>query len=141
MMKKISVTLSLISVIGLASLWLLLACERPVIHTDVQVSNSELSSCHTGEKDGESDPVFSYSHGVLHVTHEMLLNCAASNVDVNAQIAGNDIVINYSVDDNISADCLCSKTLKYTLHNIRSGTYTITINIDGTFWYQNTLTF
>jgi hypothetical protein len=71
----------------------------------------------------------------------MLLNCAASNVDVNAQIAGNDIVINYSVDDNISADCLCSKTLEYTLHNIRSGTYTITINIDGTFWYQNTLTF
>jgi len=36
---------------------------------------------------------------------------------------------------------LCTKTLEYTLHNIRSGTYTITINIDGTFWYQNTLTF
>lgn len=140
-MKKIIIPLSLISVIGLAGLWLLLACERPVLHMEVPVSDYELSSCHAGVKDGESDPVFTYSHGVLHVIHEMLLNCTASSVDVDAQIAGNDIVINYSVNDNISADCLCPKTLEYTLHNIRSGTYTITINIDGIFWYQNTLTF
>ena len=140
-MKKIIITFSLFCVIGLAGLWLLLACERPVMHTDVQVSDSELSSCHAGEKDGESDPVFTFSQGVLHVTHEIVLNCASSYVDVDAQIAGNDIVINYNVDDNISANCLCPKTLEYTLHNIHSGTYTITINIDGNVWYQHTHTF
>ena len=86
------------------------------------------------------DPVFNYGNGDLQVTHELLLNCAASSVEVDAHVVDNEIVINYLVDDNISANCMCPKTLEYTLHNVPRGTYTIIITIEETELYHHTVT-
>ena len=52
----------------------------------------------------------------------------------------NEIVINYLVDDNISANCLCPKTLEYTLHNVPRGTYTVVITIGEAEIYHHKVT-
>ena len=117
-----------------------ISCDRRQNPQKLTVSDNELSVCHAGEKSEFPDPVFNYGSGDLQVTHELLLNCAASSVEVDAHVVDNEIVINYLVDDNISANCMCPKTLEYTLHNVPRGTYTIIITIEETELYHHTVT-
>ncbi len=116
------------------------SCDRRQNPQKLTVSDNELSACHAGEKSEFPDPVFNYGHGELQITHELLLNCAASSVDVDAHVVDNEIVINYLVDDNISANCLCPKTLEYTLHNVPRGTYTVVITIGEAEIYRHKVT-
>ena len=118
----------------------LTSCDRRQNPQKLTVSDNELSACHAGEKSEFPDPVFNYGNGDLQVTHELLLNCAASSVEVDAHVVDNEIFINYLVDDNISANCMCPKTLEYTLHNVPRGTYTIIITIEETELYHHTVT-
>ncbi|MCR4877760.1 MAG: hypothetical protein K5901_00415 [Bacteroidales bacterium] len=119
---------------------LAMSCDRPESHTSVTTSDSVLSACNGNEKSNTDDLVYQFKDGLLHITHELLLNCASSAVVVDASVSGNVITIHYTVDDNISADCLCSKTLDYSIQNLTSGTYSLIIIIDGYELLQQSIT-
>lgn len=110
---------------------LVLSCDRPELQTSVTTSGSVLSACQAEDKSETDTLTYRFKDGVLHITHELLLNCASSAVIVDASVSGNVITVNYTVDDNVSANCLCSKTLDYDLQNLTAGSYTLVINIDG----------
>ena len=107
------------------------ACNKQEKTTSLTVSNSVLSACQSADKSDDSTLIYQYEDGVLLITPELLLNCASSSVDIEASVSGNVITINYTVDDNISANCLCSKTLDYSILDVPAGTYTLIIFIDG----------
>ena len=119
---------------------LALSCDRPELHTSVTTSDSVLSACQSDDKSDGDALTYQYIGGVLHITHELMLNCASSAVAIEASISGNVITINYTVDDNISADCLCPKTLNYSIQNLPSGNYTLIILLDGYGLLQQNIT-
>ena len=116
------------------------ACNKQEKTTSLTVSNSVLSACQSADKSDDSTLIYQYEDGVLLITHELLLNCASSSVDIEASVSGNVITINYTVDDNISANCLCSKTLDYSILDVPAGAYTLVIFIDGSELLQQNIT-
>ena len=121
---RITVFLLVISVLATA-------CNKPEKPTLLTVSNSVLSACQSADKSDDSTLIYQYEDGVLLITHELLLNCASSSVAIEASVSGDVITIDYTVDDNISANCLCSKTLDYSILDVPAGAYTLVFFIDG----------
>ena len=78
---------------------------------------------------------------MLSVFHHLTLNCAASNVIVQATLHDDTIEIVYYVDDNISANCVCPTQLEYTIGEISSGTYNVVIRLDNQIIYQQSHNF
>ena len=136
------------SVLFLTALLLLstvLSCRKEDDNADVQdtakaVANVMFSEClnNSSKDDGVE---FRYESGNLDVRHYITLNCAASHVDVTSSIEGSNIRIEYLVDDNISANCICPRELTYTIEEVPAGTYNVAISLDGYIIYQQSQSF
>ena len=103
----------------------------------ISVSETNFSGCHgktvrSDTVEFQSDTVeFHYEDNLLRAQHHLLLNCAASSVVVAASLDGNTLTIDYFIDDNFSANCVCPTQLDYTINNLPSGTYNVIIRLDG----------
>ncbi len=102
---------------------------------ELPVSDTYFSGC-LGKGTRSDSVIFLYENGLLDVHHNLTLNCAASNVIVHPVIYNNTIDITYLVDDNISANCICSTELDYMIQDLPSGTYNVIIRLDNQIIYQ-----
>jgi len=103
--------------------------------SDLNMSASYFSGC-LGKSTRSDSVTFLYENGLLDVHHNLTLNCAASSVIVHPVIYNNTIDINYLVDDNISANCICPTELDYTIRNLPSGSYNVIIRVGNAIRYQ-----
>ena len=115
---------------------------HPIIIEEPSASNPTLSECKQWSNTDERPSLnIIYQNGEWHFTHEFDLNCAINTIDVEVEIVGHDIIIQYETDDENVMNCICTKVLQYEIENIPEGTYNIIIKMFGTVIYQQPFVF
>lgn len=143
------------SILGLTVFWVS-SCEHlwpppshhhphPIIIEEPSASNPTLSVCKdwNGGSNTTESPYLNiiYQNGKWHFTHEFDLNCAINTIDVEVEIVGNNIIIQYETDDENVMNCICTKELQYEIENIPAGAYNIIIKMFGEVIYQQPFVF
>ena len=109
--------------------------ETPATHN----TSVNYSDCKTTQRDGNSiESSVRYENGTLYFTHENIeFNCAVNDVSVVPEINGQaiNVTINEVLGDLV-ADCNCPRDVNYTIDNIKEGTYTIVVKVNGQVIYR-----
>lgn len=122
-MKKISLVISLLLLI-----FSIIACSEK--NTQLSILINEKSNCLTdfSQEITEKNLAFSY-HGTesgLTINKYNEIYPCDSEIQISAEIKDNVIAITEKAD--AQTNCTCPKNLTYTIENIPSGSYKISIN-------------
>ena len=122
-MRKINLIVSFLLIV-----FSIVACTNE--NANLKISIKEITNCLTDSENQitEKDSAFSYhatsSELIIH-KHNCFYTCDGE-INISAEIKDNTIAIIEKAD--VQANCTCPKNLTYTIEDIPSGSYKISIN-------------
>ncbi len=122
-MRKINLIISFLLIIFSIG-----ACTNENAH--LKISIKEITNCLNDLENqiNEKDSAFSYHATTSELTihkYNCFYSCN-SEINISAEIKNNVIAI--TEQSNVEEDCTCPKNITYTIGNIPSGSYKISIN-------------
>lgn len=122
-MRKIKLIISFLLLV-----FSIVACTKENAH--LKISIKEITNCLTDSENQitEKDSAFSYHATTSELTIHKY-NCFYScdgEINISAEIKDN--VITIIEQSNLKKECTCPKNITYTIENIPSGSYKISIN-------------